>query len=482
MARHEDMHDVEMDEREELPTSIVAAAQSRLRRSWPLAAGLVAVLLGGLVVTQTVFDARERARLSRVRALPGVVGELDASVHELWRSDSGESSAVTGGVLLADRFIGGRLDADGSQSVEALDARTGATAWSLAVSRADPTTPADVARPPQCLSAQGVVVCLVADDYAPLVGTIAPTASAPQRARVVVVDPRTGTLFAERETPSSSTLAVESDLVVVAWVNGGGHGVVTGAEPRTGEVRWTFTTPAPLEARAGERLGLDVTGVGVGIIVGSWSQKLWLLSADGVLQRELPGNGGSTWFELARVGLLALRTAQGPVGARTTLLVDGRDGQTFDGEPVNLSVDDGSVPGLVFTGGAPLIAWDAATGKRRWASGAGTGTGRTVLLLDGTLYSATHDSALAIDATTGTLLWTSPVQLKSDLAVPLTNGSVLVVVERVPTSHLVAFDLADGRRLWEAGLPDHVDNLQEVHGRAFGSRYTTSGLEVVALG
>lgn len=480
MARPEDMHDVEMDEREELATSIVAAAASRLRRSWPLAAGLVAVLLGGLAITQTVVDARERARLSRVRTVPGVVRELNASVQELWRSDAGESSAVGGGVLLADRFIGGRLDAGGSQSVEALDARTGAAAWSLAVSGADPTTPADVAHPPKCLSAQGVVVCLVDDDYAPLVGTIAPTSSAPQRARVVVVDPRTGTLISERDTPASTTLAVESDLVVVAWVSGNGHGVVTGTEPRTGEVRWTFTTPAPLEARAGERLGLDVTGVGVGIIVGSWSQKLWLLSPDGVLQRELPGNGGSTWFEVPRVGMLALRTAQGPVGARTTLLVDGRDAQTFDGDPVNLSVDDGSVPGLVFTGGTPLVAWDAATGQRRWASAADAG--RTVLLLDGTLYSATHDSVLALDAATGKVLWTSPVQLKSDLAVPLTDGSVLVVVERVPTSHLVAFDCADGRRLWEAGLPASVDNLQEVHGRAFGSRYTTSGLEVVALG
>ena len=100
MARHEDMHDVEMDEREELPTSIVAAAHSRLRRSWPLAAGLVAVLLGGLAITQTVVDARERARLSRVRTVPGVVRELNASVQELWRSDAGESSAVGGGVLL----------------------------------------------------------------------------------------------------------------------------------------------------------------------------------------------------------------------------------------------------------------------------------------------------------------------------------------------------------------------------------------------
>ncbi|HEX5332084.1 MAG TPA: PQQ-binding-like beta-propeller repeat protein [Cellulomonas sp.] len=480
MARHEDMHDVEMDEIEALPTSNLAAARARLRRSWPLAAGLVAVLLGGLAVTQTVFDARERARLSRVRALPGVVRELDASVHELWRSDAGESSAVTGGALLADRFVGGRLDADGSQSVEALAAQTGATAWSLPVSDADPTTPADAARPPQCLAAQGLAVCLVLDDYAPLTGTIAPTSTAPRRARVVVVDPRTGTLVAEREAASSSTLAVASDLVLVAWVSGDGHGVVTGTEPRTGEVRWTFTTPAPLEARAGERLGLDVTDVGVGIIVGSWSQKLWLLSPDGVLQRELPGNGGSTWFELARVGLLALRTPEGPVGARTTLLVDGRDGPTFDGEPVNLAVDDGSAPGLVFTGGTPLIAWDAATGTRRWRSDADTG--RTLVLLDGTLYSATYDSVLALDAATGKVLWTSPVQLKSDLAVPLTDGRVLVVVERVPTSHLVAFDLADGRRLWDAALPAHVDNLQEVHGRAFGTRYTTSGLEVVALG
>ncbi|MGV8977921.1 MAG: PQQ-binding-like beta-propeller repeat protein [Cellulomonas sp.] len=480
MARPEDMHDVEMDEQTELPTSIVAAGPSRLRRWWPLTAGVVAVLLGGLAATQTVVDARERSRLIRVRTVPGVVRELSASVHELWRSDAGESSAVAGGVLLADRFIGGRLDADGSQSVEALDSRTGATAWSLAVSGADPTTPADVTRPPQCMSAQGVVVCLVVDEYAPLTGTIAPTSTAPRRARVVVVDPLTGTLLAERDAASSSSLTVESDLVVVAWVSGDGHGVVTGTEPRTGEVRWTFTTPTPLEARAGERLGLDVTGADVGIIVGSWSQKLWLLSPGGVLQRELPGNGGSTWFEVPRVGMLALRTAQGPVGARTTLLVDGRDTQTFDGDPVKLTVDDGSVPGLVFTGGVPLVAWDAATGRRRWASAADTG--RSVLLLGGTLYSATHDAVLALDASTGAVLWTAPVQLKSDLAVPLTDGSVLVVVERFPTAHLVAFDCADGRRLWEAGLPENVDNLVEVHGHTFGTRYSQSGLEVVSLG
>jgi outer membrane protein assembly factor BamB len=134
----------------------------------------------------------------------------------------------------------------------------------------------------------------------------------------------------------------------------------------------------------------------------------------------------------------------------------------------------------VFTGGTPLIAWDAATGQRRWRSE--VGTGHTLLLLDGTLYSATYDSVLALDAATGRTLWTSPVQLKSDLAVALTDGHVLVVVERAPVSHLVAFDLADGRRLWEAGLPANVDKLQEVHGRAFGTRYTPSGLEVVALG
>jgi len=480
MPRHEDMHDVEMDEREELGTSFAAAGPSRLRRSWPLAAGAAAVLLGVLAATQAVVDARERTRLAQVRALPGVVRELDASVHELWRSDAGRSSAVTDGVLLADHFIGGRLDADASQSVEALDAQTGATTWSLPVSDADPAAPADVARPPRCVAAQGVAVCLVLDRYAPLIDTISPTSSAPARARVVVVDPRTGSLVAERDTPPSSALAVEADLVVVAWVAGDGHGVVTGTEPRTGEVRWTFTTPAPLEARAGERLGLDVTGVGAGIIVGSWSQKLWLLSSDGVLERELPGNGGSTWFELVRVGMLALRTPEGPVGARTTVLVDGKDSQTFDGEPVNLAVDDGSAPGLVFTGGSPLVAWDAATGHRRWRSEADTG--RTVVLLDGTLYSATSDAVVAIDAATGTVLWTVPVQLRSDLAVPLTDGRVIVVVERVPTPHLVALDLADGRRLWTAGVPGHVDNLEEVHGRAFGTRYTKSGLEVVALG
>ena len=473
------MHDVEMDEGEARPSPARAAGRWGLRRSWPLAAVLTVAVLGGLAFTQSVLDATERARITRVQALPGVVRPLGPSVHPLWRSD-GASRAVTGGVLLAGRFIGGRLGSDGTQAIEAIDAATGAVAWSTAVTGPDPNVASDPSLPPQCALAQQLVVCLVVADYQLTAGTVAPTYLAPRHTRIVVLDPRPGTILAERETAVSATLAVEGDLAVIGWVAADGHAVVTGTDPRTGDIRWTFRTPTPMQARPGERLGLDVTAVGGSLVVASWSHKLWLLSAAGTLLRELPGGDGSPWFAAVRTGVLALRTSEGSGKARTTVVVDGRDQRGFDGEPARLTVDDGSAPGLIFTGGAPLVAWDVATGQRRWSSAASTG--RNLVLIDGTLYSATNDAVLAIDAQTGGVRWTSPAPLHSDMAAVLTDGTVLVAVEQSPDPRLAAFDLADGQRVWQAGLPAQVDNLLEVQGRLFATRTSKSTVEVTALG
>jgi hypothetical protein len=210
MARHEDMHDVEMDEREELPTSIVAAAQSRLRRSWPLAAGLVAVLLGGLAVTQVVLDARERARLARLAQVPGVLQPLDASVGVLWTTDDQATpGALDGSASVGDLSVGGYVDEAGERTVRAVRTRTGEVAWSTVVGVADPAArlrgtgyaPACSANDPADVPRQ--VVCLVTDS-AYVASTDGPRTPVPATfARLVVIDPSTGKQRAQRDVPTS---------------------------------------------------------------------------------------------------------------------------------------------------------------------------------------------------------------------------------------------------------------------------------------
>jgi outer membrane protein assembly factor BamB len=476
MARRDGMLTVAIDEVDEHPAPTRVPGPGPWRRWWPFAAALAAVIAGGLLVTQTVLDARERSRLARVQAVPGVVRPLAPSVHELWRSNA-VTTAVTAGVLFADTFVGGRFDIDGTQLIQALDAATGAVVWSDTVAGPDPSATHDADRPPRCSLARGDVVCLVKDQYASAPGTVAPDARTPRAARVVVIDAATGTIVAVRETPASSALAVDDDLAVVAWVTDDGRDVVTGTDPRTGEVRWTFTTPTPLVPHEGEQLGLDVTALDAGFLVDSSSHQQWLLSAQGLLLRELPSESASMWFVVPRTGLLTLRTAGGPSGSRTTVLVDGKERHALDGEPATVTVDDGSVPDLVFTGRAPLMAWDVTTGARRWTGA--VATGRTLVLLDGTLYSATSDAVLALDASTGRVRWTAPARLRADGATVLTDGRVLVVDEMTPGPHLVAFDLADGSRVWSADLPSPVDDLRQVDGRLFGS---WDDLAFIALG
>lgn len=473
MARRDDMQVVGIDDR---PAPIRAAGPRWWRRRWPLVAAGIVGVVSGLLAVQSGLDANERSRISRVRALPGVVRPLTSSVHELWSSDP-TTTTISAGAVFAGRFIAGALDPDGTQRVQALDATTGAVAWSLAVTGPDPSAGSVHPEPPLCSLAQRVVLCLVKEDYAPATGTISPGSATPRRARVVVVDAATGAFVAERTTPVSSTLAVEAGLAVIGWVAGDAHGVVTATDPLTGDVRWTFTTPAPLEARAGEMLGLNVTAVDSGIVVSSWSNTLWLLSPRGALLRGLPTDGGSTRIEAPRRGMLALRTPGGPSGARTTVLVNGQDTRTFEGGPDVLTVDDGSAAGLVFTGGAPLVAWDVATGERRWTSTATTG--HALILLDGTLYSATSDAVVAVDAATGRVRWTSPADLRANAGVLFTDGRVLVTDELNPRAHLQAFDPANGEQLWSSDLRTPVDNLVEVHGRLFGS---VQDLELIALG
>src|SRR5450830_675384 len=63
-------------------TDPAAARRWARRRRWALA--VAATLVVGLVGTQVVLDARERAHLAHLATVPGVLAPVDKSIGTLW--------------------------------------------------------------------------------------------------------------------------------------------------------------------------------------------------------------------------------------------------------------------------------------------------------------------------------------------------------------------------------------------------------------
>ncbi len=140
-----------------------------------------------------------------------------------------------------------------------------------------------------------------------------------------------------------------------------------------------------------------------------------------------------------------------------TLLL--RDGTRVpvDETPAWLSVDDGSAPDVVFTvgqgpaGADGLSGRSASTGARLWHLAGNVVAG---LLLDGTVYVATGEALVALDATTGDERWTTPLDhLPEQMS---TDGQYLLVPGLGVT--LDAYAMRDGTLAW------HKDLEQEVAG------------------
>jgi len=445
----------------------------RVRRWWPVAVGVVVVI----AVTQATLTTRERSHLSRVQALPGVLRTIDASVTELWHRDSpGSIELLTSATVVDGRWVGTDVADDGSQTIQSINPRTGATTWSTTLAGPDPvategqlTRPTcGLVRPVGTASGSPAVVCLVLADYTTPGGTGSLTSPEPGSARIVVVDPITGAVVAERATAPSSLLAIDADVAYVAEVAADGHGVLTATDARTGEVRWTFTTPQALQVPAGQPLQVRLSALDGRVLVGSASGPAWLLSSDGTVEREITVIAGAA-LVAPRAGVLALQTwsgASSPV--LSVLAADGSStaGPTIRGDVMTPTVDDGSAPGLIFTRGSQLTAWDAATGEERWSiplSGVSN-----LVLLDGRLYQPSEVGLRALDATSGALLWQKRVLVAtgtSHLPTVVTDGRAVFLLESAPARRLVAFDPTDGSRMWASPLQDDVTDLTTVGDR-----------------
>ena len=451
-----------------------ATVARRAWRWWPVAVGVVAVL----AVTQATLTTRERSHLSRIQALPGVLRTTDASVKVQWRRDLPGSIELAGSATVIDgRWVGAGIARDGSRTIQAIDPGTGATTWSTTLAGPDPVATGPELTAPTCgLAGPGgtaakapTLLCLVLADYSTPSGARSQTSPEPGSARIVVVDPATGAVTTERAAAPSSVLAIDTDVAYVAEVASDGRGVLTATDPRTGSVRWTFTTPQPLQVAARQPRHVRVSALDGRVLVGSESGPAWLLSSDGTVEREITDIAGAT-LVAPRAGVLALQTWSGASTPHLSVLAaDGSStgGTAIRGELITPTVDDGSAPGLIFTGGTQLAAWDAATGDERWAI-AMPSSSSNLVLLDGRLYQSTQIGLRALDATSGALLWQKRLWMptgSSHLPTIVTDGRAVFLLESAAAQRLVAFDPTDGSRMWASMLPEDTTDLAVAGGR-----------------
>jgi len=451
------------------PTDPALARRWARRRRWALA--VAATLVVGLLGTQAVLDARERARLAHLATIPGVLAPVDASIRPLWSSADWATISALYGRAVGDLSIGAYIDEAGERTVRGVRTRTGEVVWSTVVGAADPAAQSrGTGSAPSCSIDEGAeapsqVVCLVND--AALVGnTDAPsTPVAATFARLVVLDPLTGEQLAQHDEPASaaSWVGLLDGLAVVASRSDQGHLVVVAKDPRTGDARWRFESPEPLAPALAGAWSQDPSGFTFAVVahhiaVTAAGGEAWVLSGAGDVVDHTPA-GDRTRVEVLRTDLIAVVDYDMSTPTGQSMRILGRDGSmgaAYDEQPAILSVDDGSLPDLLFTSSGQLSAWDMTTGELAWASGVSVDT--SAVLLDGRIYvRGSGGHLLALDAATGATLWEMPLAHSPDNPV-FTDGRSILASEPSTTGPrtLVAFAPSDGRRLWEAPLPDSV--------------------------
>lgn len=423
----------------------------RLRRWWPAAGGVVLVLVAG----QLVLDARERAELARFADVPGVLRPLTPplSVHP-YEGALPFAAAVAGLDVAGLRLTTDAGPEHQAHAVVAYDPDSGAEVW-----RTDLAQGATGWVNPICDAAPGrTVICAAQpiDEYG---------AQLPGPTRVVALRGRDGTQVWARDEQPGAQLSVSGDLAVVAYEAPAGS---DGRAPDSPGV-----VVARLDAATGEHLWeRHLESVHTqGLIVGSsvfatahrdhvmlWADNgAWVLGADG---REVASTTNGILQDTRTTDLFL-------IGSRTQLIdAQGRRPVDVDGTPVNLGVDDGSVPDLVFLTGPGLSAVDSTARRVVWTDTAVPSVDSAVLLGD-VLYGITNEGLHAWDARTGAERWRVDVTPGYSLGFMLsTDGRDLYAIEGDGhgASVLSAFSRSDGHRSWSWTLPDGGNGLWAANG------------------
>ncbi|GEA88159.1 PQQ-binding-like beta-propeller repeat protein [Cellulomonas cellasea] len=486
------------------------------RRGRLLVAGAAAVA-AGLLVTQAVLDARERAAYARVADLPGVLLPVGDGLEPLWPADgaatAGEWAVTTwnGPRGRSDGLaLGATFDADGVPRAGAFDATTGEVLWSVELAEPDPVLAAEgtewwihcESTPAgrhllACVVPQQHVAAQPDEDPDVVEGDRPPV---PTAAELVVLDARTHEEVLRVAVAPLATLTLVGDLVVTAHAGPDRSMTVAARDLRTGADVWSHTTPpgTAREPRHGDprestpmlgRLGETVVVQGGASVV--------RLAADGSLVSTSPLDAGEQDFayvHVARERHAVLQVYPRESGSGRAHLLDA-DGAWVDlpvTEPVRLPVDDGSEPDLLLLSGSDgIVAYDVRAREVRWELASTSGD--VALVLGGNLYLSTRQGGLvALDLADGTELWRA--ELGPDERWPggyspeiATDGRAVLLLHDQDTGGpgqgptVTAHALADGRRLWSQPLPDGVDYLGPA-GRVLMGRGGDDGRVVQAFG
>ena len=487
MARGGGMQEVELlDELDGAPPSPdePPARHGRLLR-W-IAVGVAGVVLG-LAGVQWTVDSRERAAVARLADVPGVLPPLGDTLEVVRTVRTSEAARLWGGIDAGDGVTVSLVVADdGAQSVEAVDHRTGETLWAtpLLGPNAGRAAASDGSEGGSCQSdggpgqAAATVACLVTDGYVRFTPDgmeserVAATTSS-----VVVLDTADGAVVAQWPVPDRSSVAQLDDLVVVGSRDLEQGIAIAGHDAATGEERWRVQEPLdPSVATTDPGLAQYWTFFAAGeVLAFSDGDRLVLLSRTGDPVRDDLGtaglDGGYGVDPVTGDLILTSYARTGSPEATTLLAPDGDPAgdRTVDGTLLDVSVDDGSVPGLVLTAAEGLSAWDRETGRSRWDADVNPSYG--ALVVRGRVIVSTSSSVVAFDGRTGKTVWETPVA-PSELGVLGTDGRGVVVLAMPTDANSVGsatvYDLATGAEVRRIPYPEGVAGVQIHRGLVLG--------------
>ncbi|WP_315094653.1 PQQ-binding-like beta-propeller repeat protein [uncultured Cellulomonas sp.] len=445
MARRGGMQEVELlDGGEPSIDEVGAPVRRRHGRRW-IVVGVAAVALS-LVATQWVVDARERAAVARLAAVPGVLPAFGDELTVARTITRADVYALWGGITAAGG-VSASLDvaADGSQAFVGVDKDSGETLWStpLLGPNAERAGSLENSFGSGCQSDAGpeevatVAVCLVTDGFTRY-ATAEDSAGGDERVpatttRAMVLDPADGRVLSERAVEPDAQLAVLNGLLLVGTRDAERLEVVA-YDLDTGDERWTYDDARARLDETGDAQGSQYWGFmrAGDVVVYSIGSSLGLLSASGESVREdlwsTSGDeyGGGYMTDAVTGNLVLQDYATTGVQSTTLLAADGHPDADvlLEGGLLGSVVDDGSVPGLVLTSSDQLHAWDRRTGDPRWeAELQSTGS---ALVVRGRVYLTTSTGIAALDGRTGAVVWTQDLP-SSSIGALATDGRDLLL-------------------------------------------------------
>lgn len=488
MARGGGMQEVELlDGDHDVTQQPEAPARSR-RGLWWIAAGAGALALS-LVGTQLVVDAREDAAVARLAAVPGVFPPLGDELVVGRTISQPEATSLWSGIQIG----GGRTAAllvaqDGSQSVAAIDQRTGEDVWStpLVGPNAERAASLDNAYGGGC---QGdgagkepatIVVCLATDGFVRY-GDDAEERVPATASRVVVLDAGDGHVVTEWAVEDATQLALAGDLVVVG-TRDPERGVVVVAHDLTGDEQWRYEEPVGADAVQQQYWGLFSAG---DVVALSDDDGLVLLSPTGRLVRgDLRAVSRNASFGTDPVTGTFSITSYAGTGARTTTLLardaDPAGDVVLRGEPVQVTVDDGSLPGVVLTYLSHAYAWDRRTGEQLWE--AEVQPSYHALVVRGRVFLSTSTEIVALDGRSGEVVWRTPLPSYGEGQLATDGRDLLLLSHAYDDSGeggVTVYDLATGHTLRTIPYPEGVADVQLLNGVLVGWSYLSG--EVMLL-